>query len=91
MRAGALNERIVIMDLVRGSDGVGGSTKSYEARLSLWANVKKETGKRTIMIRYRKDVASGQFVLHDGETFEIKEADDPTGRRQELKLECEEV
>lgn len=91
MRAGALNERIVIMDLVRGSDGVGGSTKAYEARLTLWANVKKEAEKRTITIRHRKDVASGQFVLHDGRIYEITDTSDSSGRRREMKLECEEL
>jgi len=91
MRAGALNERIVIMDLVRNSDGIGGSTNTYEAKLSLWAKVKKEGEKSSISIRYRKDVAEDQFVLHDGKTYEIKNANDPTGRRQEMILECEEV
>jgi len=91
MRAGALNERIVVMDLVREPDGLGGSTNSYEARLSLWANVKKDGEKRLATIRYRGDVSKGQFILHNGRTYEIKDAFDPSGRRRDMKLECEEV
>ncbi len=91
MRAGSLNERIVVMDLVREPDGLGGSTNGYEARLSLWANVKKDGEKRQVTIRYRGDVSKGQFILHNGRTYEIKDAFDPSGRRRDIKLECEEV
>jgi SPP1 family predicted phage head-tail adaptor len=43
------------------------------------------------IIRYRSKMTPRMRLIHEGRTFDILGADDPTGKRVEIHLPCKEV
>lgn len=104
LRAGDLRHRITIQSATTGSDGQGGTTKTWATLATVWAQVRPISGREavqagqmtstlttTVTIRSRTDVTVGQRVVHGSRTLAIASVQDPDGRSEQLALLCSEV
>ena len=106
MKAGDLNKRIKISQLVTGSPAVdefGTPNRNWEEVDTVWAAVEPISGREywaqqqvqseittKIRIRYRDDVAVGMKAEYNGKTYVIKNIIDPKESHRELQLMCSE-
>lgn len=103
MRAGALRHRCMRRGFVEGKDALGQPSKVWGDLGMIWAEINIPSGRMyeaasqmqvtvsaEINIRYRKDVAAGQHLVHQGTSYEII-APLPTNQRDMLKLMCKTV
>lgn len=104
MRAGSLNKRITIYQLVTGSpsvDSFGQPNTSWEELDTVWAAVEPLSGREfwaqqqiqseitsRIRIRYRSDVAVGMKIAYSSRTYIIKYMIDNLEEHKELWLMC---
>jgi SPP1 family predicted phage head-tail adaptor len=105
MRAGLLRQRVTIQSMTAGTDGQGGTTKTFAtlassvpaAVLPLSGIENVAAGKQTselrtkVTIRYRSDIGVAQRIVWGSRTLEIGSIQDPDGRRRSLDLLCAEV
>ncbi|HEN8706791.1 TPA: phage head closure protein [Pseudomonas putida] len=88
---------------IEGKDALGQPSKVWGDLGMIWAEINIPSGRMyeaasqmqvtvsaEINIRYRKDVAAGQHLVHQGTTYEII-APLPTNQRDMLKLMCKSV
>lgn len=103
MRAGPLRHRCMRRGFVEGKDALGQPSKVWGDLGMIWAEINIPSGRMyeaasqmqvtvsaEINIRYRKDVESGQHLVHQDVTYEII-APLPTNQRDMLKLMCKTV
>jgi SPP1 family predicted phage head-tail adaptor len=104
MRAGDLIHRITLSAPTQSRGTSGGTVKTYVEIATVWANFREPVGRNyyaamqeqnavpaEFRIRWRADVKSTWRVTFGNRTFDINQAQDPDGRRNELVLYCKEV
>ena len=106
MRAGDLNKRITIYQLVTGSpvaDELGNPNTSWEPVDTVWASIEPITGREfwaqqqvqseitvRIRIRYRADILPGMKAEYGSKTYVIQNVIDRDEQHAELQLMCSE-
>ena len=106
MRAGDLNKRITLYELVTGSpakDEFGEPNTSWEALDTVWASIEPISGREfwaqqqvqseitaRIRIRYRDDITPGMKAEYQSKTYAIKNVIDKDEKHAELQLMCSE-
>ncbi|WP_375203643.1 head-tail adaptor protein [Hyphococcus sp.] len=101
---GALRHKVILLDVSRTDDEAGGASLSWAPGPEVWASVERLSSTRdftgdrenrlkriAVMIRYSADVALGQRLTFEGETFETVSIESDDGRDRRLTLICEEV
>lgn len=95
--------RVVLEEPVESADDIGGVTRSFQPRITLWAQLApvsaserseaQQTGSRIthrLSLRWRGDITSAmRFVAGPG-VFDIRGQYDPDGRRRTLVCLVEE-
>ena len=101
---GALRHKIVLLDVSRTEDEAGGASLSWIAGPEIWASVERLSSTRdfagdrenrlkriAVIIRFSADVALGQRLTFESETYETVSIESGDGRDKRLTLICEEV
>ena len=104
MRAGALDQRIVIERLVEGYDELGQPINDWLPIVTTWASVSPLTGREylaaaalvaevtaRIRMRYRPGITAADRVIHDGKVYGITSVADVHSSRRELHLQCRAI
>lgn len=99
MRAGALDQRVVIERLVEGYDELGQPINDWLPIVTTWASVSPLTGREylaaaalvsevtaRIRMRYRPGITSRDRIVHEGTTYNIVSLADMHSSRRELVL-----
>ena len=99
MKAGQLEQRIVIERLVEGSDELGQPYNDWLPIVTTWAHVEPLTGREFIAaqaavseitarvrLRYRPGITTADRIIHDGTTYGITSVADVHSSRRELVL-----
>jgi SPP1 family predicted phage head-tail adaptor len=102
MKAGDLNDRVVIERSTSASDGMGGQTVTWSTLYNLWANVKAVRGREAeslgrqvtvetylITVRYGLTITTHDRAIWSGKTMNIRSAQDREGTRRWLSIEAE--
>jgi SPP1 family predicted phage head-tail adaptor len=106
MRAGDLNKRITIYQLVTGSpvaDELGNPNTTWDDIETVWAAIEPISGREfwaqqqvqseitvRIRIRYRDDILPGMKAEYGSKTYVIQTIIDKDEKHQELQLMCSE-
>ena len=103
-RIGRMNQRVRIEQAVSVTDGHGGQSTSWTARAVVWALVEPLTSREAlaaqqvtavlstaVTIWFRDDISVKDRICLRDRTLHIESYQDPTGRRDELRLLCSEV
>ena len=105
MQSGRLRERVTIQQQSITRDSYGGEVINWTTFASVWASVlPAASGERfirgavqelakithTVRIRYRAGITPKMRISWDGRLLYVQTITDPTGRRAELVLMCEE-
>lgn len=101
---GNRNQRVRIEQQVQTSDGQGGTTVSYALRCVVDALIEPLTGREVlaaaqvsavlstaVTIVFRSDISVKDRIRVRDRVLEVESYQDPTGRRDELRLLCSEV
>ena len=101
MKAGALDQRIVIERLVEGYDELGQPINDWLPIVTTWAHVEPLTGREFIAaqaavseitarvrLRYRPGITTADRIVHDGTTYGVTSVADVHSSRRELVLMC---
>mgnify|MGYP000940207827 CR=1 FL=1 len=101
MKAGALDQRIVIERLVEGYDELGQPINTWLPIVTTWASVSPLTGREylaaaalvsevtaRVRMRFRPGITSQDRIIHDGKVFSITSVADVHSSRRELHLMC---
>ena len=101
MKAGALDQRIVIERLVEGYDELGQPINDWLPIVQTWAHVQPLVGREylaagallsevtaRISLRYRPGITAADRVIHDGKVYGITSVADVHSSRRELQLQC---
>lgn len=101
MKAGNLDQRIVIERLVKGVDPIGQPINAWEPVFSVWAAVEPLQGREyiaaqavqseveaRIRLRYRPGVTSAMRVIHGADTYSITSVIHVKSAKQELQIMC---
>lgn len=104
MRIGTLRVRAQLQRRNRADDGMGGSEISYTTVASVWLGVSTQLGRELVeakklnarishfvTMRYRSDIEPDMRFVFGSTVLDIKSIADPTHRRRDLTLLCEEV
>ena len=104
MRAGALDQRIVIERLVEGYDELGQPINDWLPIVTTWAAVEPLVGREylaaaalvaevtaRIRMRYRPGITAADRVIHDGKVYGITSVADVHSSRRELQLQCRAI
>ena len=104
MRAGALDQRIVIERLVEGYDELGQPINDWLPIVQTWAHVQPLVGREylaagallsevtaRISLRYRPGITAADRVIHDGKVYGITSVADVHSSRRELVLMCRAI
>ena len=99
MKAGALDQRIVIERLVEGYDELGQPINDWLPIITTWAAVEPLVGREFIAaqaavseitarvrLRYRPGITAADRIVHDGTTYGITSVADVHSSRRELVL-----
>lgn len=99
MKAGALDQRIVIERLVEGYDELGQPINDWLPIVTTWAAVEPLVGREFIAaqaavseitarvrLRYRPGITAADRIVHDGTTYGITSVADVHSSRRELVL-----
>jgi SPP1 family predicted phage head-tail adaptor len=102
-RTGQLRERVTIERPERAPDGAGGTSVSWVALATVWADVISFRGSQPTVaereearapfravIRFRADVTAEMRLIWRGRRLDINGAFDPDGERRWLAIDCEE-
>lgn len=103
MGAGALRERIEVLEEITAGDGMGGQTVAWDVKFTLAARIKPVSGdekmhgqqvqatmRHRVVIRYRSGVDTVQRIRWGTRVFNILAVTNPDERRKYLELLCEE-
>lgn len=101
MKAGALDQRIVIERLVEGYDELGQPINDWLPIVTTWAHVEPLVGREylaaaalvaevtaRIRMRYRPGITAADRIIHGGTTYGITSVADVHSSRRELHLMC---
>ena len=101
MKAGALDQRIVIERLVEGYDELGQPINDWLPIVTTWAAVEPLVGREyiaaaavqsevttRIRLRYRPGITSADRVSHEGREYNIVSVIDHRSDHRELVLMC---
>lgn len=101
MKAGALDQRIVIERLVEGYDELGQPINTWLPIVTTWAEVSPLVGREflaaaalvaevtaRIRMRYRPGITAADRIVHEGTTYGITSVADVHSSRRELVLMC---
>ena len=101
MKAGALDQRIVIERLVEGQDELGQPINQWLPIVTTWAAVEPLVGREylaatalvaevtaRIRMRYRPGITAADRVIHNGKVYGITSVADVHSSRRELQLQC---
>ena len=104
MKAGALDQRIVIERLVEGYDELGQPINQWLPIAVTWAHVEPLVGREylaaaalvaevtaRIRMRYRPGITAADRVIHGGTTYGISSVADVHSSRRELQLQCRAI
>lgn len=105
MKAGSLRHRVTIQSRSMGQDDYGQPLNTWQDITSVWADIEDLSGREwfqgqqipssqvsvRVTIRYRPDIKPDMRLLVENRVLDIKAVLDPTGRRQNLQLMCQEV
>lgn len=104
LAAGSLRHRLTIQARTAASDGQGGETVTWAARVTVWGLVEPVTGREALMaqqltaelatvvtLRFRTDVRVTDRIVWGTRVLQIASVQDPDGRREQLRLLCVEV
>lgn len=104
MRAGQLNRRVTIQQLVAGQDEIGQPVQTWSTLATVWADVRYLNGletikadattsiaKASIRIRRRTDVTAGMRVTLGATVFNIAAVLPDEESRERLDLACEVI
>ena len=101
MKAGALDQRVVIERLVEGYDELGQPINDWLPIVTTWAEVSPLVGREylaaaalvaevtaRIRMRYRPGITAADRIVHEGTTYGITSVADVHSSRRELVLMC---
>ncbi|HQQ71754.1 MAG TPA: phage head closure protein [Alicycliphilus sp.] len=101
MKAGRLDQRVSIEQLVTIGDSWGGTVEAWAPLVTAWAAVEPLVGREylaaqaaqsevtaKIRMRYRPGITAQDRVIHDGKTYDIKSVIDVRSAGRELVLMC---
>ncbi|ART49202.1 phage head closure protein [Acidovorax carolinensis] len=104
MKAGALDQRIVIERLVEGFDELGQPINTWLPIITTWAHVQPLVGREyiaagallsevtaRISLRYRPGITAADRVIHDGKVYGVTSVGDVHSSRRELQLQCRAI
>ena len=104
MKAGQLDQRIVIERLVEGYDELGQPINDWLPIVTTWAEVSPLVGREFIAaqaavseitarvrLRYRPGITTADRIVHDGTVYGITSVADVHSSRRELVLMCKAV
>jgi SPP1 family predicted phage head-tail adaptor len=104
MKAGALDQRIVIERLVEGYDELGQPINTWLPIVQTWAHVQPLVGREylaagallsevtaRVRMRYRPGITAADRVIHGGTTYGITSVADVHSSRRELQLQCRAI
>lgn len=104
MRAGQLNRRVTIQQLVAGQDEIGQLVQTWSTLATVWADVRYLNGletikadattsiaKASIRIRRRTDVTAGMRVTLGATVFNINAVLPDEESRERLDMACEVI
>lgn len=104
MKAGQLDQRVTLEQLVEGQDEAGQPFTDWVPVFDAWAAVKPLTGREFIAaqaavreitarvkMRYRPGVTAADRIVHDGTTYSVTSVADVHSSRRELHLMCKAV
>lgn len=104
MKAGALDQRIVIERLVEGYDELGQPINTWLPIVQTWAHVQPLVGREylaagallsevtaRVRMRYRPGITAADRVIHDGKVYGITSVADVHSSRRELQLQCRAI
>lgn len=96
--------RVILEEPAETPDGIGGTTRSYQPRVALWARMepvraaeRSEAARaeaavaHRLTIRWRGDVTAAMRFAAEGKLYTISVFYDPNGRRRDLVCLVEEV
>lgn len=103
IRIGDLRHRLVLEQVVRVDDGIGGADETWETVAEIWAGLRPLTGQEReaadqitgritheIWVRHRTGVKPAMRFRHGARLFEIRAVIDAGERRRLLKCLAEE-
>lgn len=104
MKAGALDQRIVIERLIEGFDELGQPINQWLPIVTTWAHVEPLTGREyiaagallsevtaRISLRYRPGITAADRVIHNGKVYGVEAVADVHSSRRELQLQCRAI
>lgn len=104
MKAGALDQRIVIERLVEGYDELGQPINTWLPIVQTWAHVQPLVGREylaagallsevtaRVRMRYRPGITAADRVIHNGKVYGITSVADVHSSRRELHLMCKAI
>jgi len=104
MKAGALDQRIVIERLVEGYDELGQPINDWLPIVTTWAEVSPLVGREylaaaalvsevtaRVRMRFRPGITAADRIVHEGTTYGITSVADVHSSRRELVLMCRAI
>ena len=104
MRAGRLDQRVTLEQLVTIGDSWGGTVEAWAPLMTVWAAVEPLVGREylaaqaaqsevtaRVTMRYRTGITAQDRVIHDGKTYGIVSVIDVRSQGRELVLMCKAV
>jgi SPP1 family predicted phage head-tail adaptor len=104
MRAGQLDQRIVIERLVEGYDELGQPINDWLPIVTTWAAVEPLVGREylaaaalvaevtaRVRMRFRPGITAADRIVHDGKVYGITSVADVHSSRRELVLMCRAI
>ncbi len=103
-RIGARRLRVELQEPGETADDIGGVTRTFEPRVTLWARLQPGAGTERadaqraesaathqLTIRWRNDVTAAMRFVSGARVFNVLAVADPDGRRRDLVCRVEEV
>lgn len=104
MRAGRLDQRVTVEQLVTIGDSWGGTVEAWAPLMTVWAAVEPLVGREylaaqaaqsevtaRVTMRYRRGITAQDRVIHDGTIYGIESLVDVRSGHRELVLMCKAV
>lgn len=104
MRAGRLNQRVILERLSEKEDAYGATVKEWDAVGTFWAAVEPLTGREIIaadavtalsdirvIMRFQPGITAADRLVHKDRPLEIKTVIDRRSRNRELELLCKAI
>ena len=104
MKAGRLDQRVTVEQLVTIGDSWGGTVEAWAPLMTVWAEVSPLVGREylaaqaaqsevtaRVTMRYRRGITAQDRVIHDGTIYGIESLVDVRSGHRELVLMCKAV